>query len=74
MCLHLVDAMKDVVMMIGEMIVAHLDVMIVVGGVEMKEEVDQGMIVVVTRVRMKMAGVVMIKEMFLQEEINKREK
>jgi len=40
MCLHLVDAMKDVMMMIGEVIVGLLDMMIVAGGVEMKEEVD----------------------------------
>ena len=32
--------MKDVVMMTGEMIVGHLVVMMVVGGVEMKVAVD----------------------------------
>ena len=74
MSLHLADVMKDVVMMIGEMIVDHLAVMMVVGGVGMKEEVDQGMIVVVTRVGMKMVGVAMTEEMPLQEETSKRGK
>ena len=66
--------MKDVVMMIGEMIVDNPVMMMVAGGAEMKGEVDQRMIVVATRVGKKMAGVVMIEEMPLQGGINKREK
>lgn len=38
--LQLVGVMKGVVMMIGEMIVGHLDATMVVGGVEMMEGVD----------------------------------
>ena len=74
MCLHLAGVMKDVVMTIGGMIMVHLVVMMVVGGAKMKGEVDQRMIVVATRVGMKMAGDMMIEEMFLQEGINKRKK
>lgn len=74
MCLHQAGVMKGVVMMIGEMIVDHLVVTMVAGGAEMKGEVDQRMIVVVTRVGMKMAGAVTIGEMPLPEGTNKREK
>ena len=74
MYLHQAGGMKDVVMMIGEMIVDHLVVMMAAGGAEMKEGVDQRMTVVATRVGMKMAGAVMIEEMLPQEGINKRGK
>ena len=66
--------MKDVMMIIGEMIVDNPVMTMVAGGAEMKGEVDQRMIVVATRVGTKMAGVVMIEEMPLQGGINKREK
>ena len=74
MYLHLADVMKDVVMMTGGMIVGLLAVMTVDGEAEMREGEDRGMIVVATRVGMKMDGVVMTEEMLLQEGINKREK
>ena len=74
MSLRLAGVMKDVGMMRGGMTVDLLAVMTVDGGAEMREGVDQGMIVVATRVGMKMAGVVMTEGMLLREEISKREK
>ena len=74
MSLRLAGVMKDVVMMTGGMTVDLLAVMTVDGGAEMREGEDQGMIVVATRVGMKMAGVVMTEGMLLQEEVSKREK
>lgn len=74
MSLRLAGVMKDVGMMRGGMTVDLLAVMTVDGGAGMREGVDQGMIVVATRVGMKMAGVVMTEGMLLREEISKREK